>query len=74
MLGGEAKDRPAATKVSIEHLFSALDAKGIKLVAQHQVLAAAAAASYCSLGVTKDTIAIAVCEYPTHERRSPARR
>ncbi|MEO8842803.1 MAG: hypothetical protein ABI591_06560 [Kofleriaceae bacterium] len=68
MLGGEAKDRPAATKVSIEHLFSALDAKGIKLVSQHQVLAAAAAASYCSLGVTKDTVAIAVCEYPTHEQ------
>jgi hypothetical protein len=66
MLGGEAKDRPA-TKVSIEHLFSALDAKGIKVVSQHQVLAAAAAASYCSLGVTQDTIAIAVCEYKTHE-------
>jgi len=68
MLGGEARDRPAATKVSIEHLFSALDAKGIKLVSQHQVLAAAAAASYCSLGVTKDTVAIAVCEYQTHEQ------
>jgi hypothetical protein len=66
MLGGEAKDRPQ-TKVSVEHLFSALDAKGIKLVTQRQVLAAVAAASYCSLGVTKDTVAIAVCEYKTHE-------
>jgi len=45
MLGGEAKDRPQ-TKVSVEHLFSALDAKGIKLV----------------------TVAIAVCEYQTHEQ------
>jgi hypothetical protein len=67
MLGGEAKDRPATTKVTIEHLFSALDAKGIKLVTQRQVLAAVAAASYCSLGVTKDTVAIAVCEYKTHD-------
>jgi hypothetical protein len=64
-LDGEAKARPQV-KVTPEHLFSALDQKGIKLVTQHQVLAAAAAASYCSLGVTKDTIAIAVCEYPSH--------
>lgn len=63
-LDGEAKARPHV-KVTPEHLFSALDQKGIKLVNQHQVLAAAAAASYCSLGVTKDTIAIAVCEYPS---------
>jgi len=65
-LDGEAKARPQV-KVTPEHLFTALDQKGIKLVTQHQVLAAAAEASYCSLGVTKDTIAIAVCEYPTHD-------
>ena len=64
MLGSEAKDRPQV-KVTVEKLFSALDAKGIKMKAQHQVLAATAGASYCSLGVTADTIAIAVCEYPT---------
>jgi hypothetical protein len=64
MLGTEAKDRPQV-KVTVEKLFSALDAKGIKMKVQHQVLAATAGASYCSLGVTADTIAIAVCEYPT---------
>ena len=64
MLGSEAKDRPQ-TKITVEKLFSALDAKGIKMTSQHQVLAATAGASYCSLGVTADTIAIAVCEYPT---------
>ena len=66
VLGSEAKQRPSA-KVTVEHLFSALDAKGIVLVTQHQVLAATAGASYCSLGVTKDTIAIAVCEYKSHD-------
>jgi hypothetical protein len=65
-LDGEAKGRPQS-KVPVEHVFSALDQKGIKLVSQHQVLASAAAASYCWLGVTKDTIAIAVCEYDTHD-------
>ena len=54
-------------KVTVEKLFAALDAKGVKLAAQHQVLASAAAASYCQLGVTPDTVGIAVCEYPSHE-------
>jgi hypothetical protein len=65
-LDDETAHRPAV-KVTVEKLFSALDAKGIKLAAQHQVLASAAAASYCQLGVTPDTIGIAVCEYPSHE-------
>jgi hypothetical protein len=65
-LDDETAHRPAV-KVTVEKLFSALDAKGIKLAAQHQVLATAAAASYCQLGVTPDTIGIAVCEYPSHE-------
>jgi hypothetical protein len=65
-LDDETAHRPAV-KVTVEKLFAALDAKGVKLAAQHQVLAAAAAASYCQLGVTPDTIGIAVCEYPSHE-------
>jgi hypothetical protein len=65
-LDDETAHRPAV-KVTVEKLFSALDAKGIKLAAQHQVLASAAAAAYCQLGVTPDTIGIAVCEYPSHE-------
>jgi hypothetical protein len=65
-LDDESAHRPGV-KVTVEKLFSALDAKGIKLATQHQVLASAAAASYCQLGVTPDTIAIAVCEYPSHD-------
>lgn len=62
----ETGHRPA-TKVPVERVFSALEDKGIALTTKHQVLASAASASYCSLGVTADTIAIAVCEYPSHE-------
>jgi hypothetical protein len=65
-LDDETAHRPA-TKVPVERVFSALKEKGVTLTAQHQVLASAAAASYCSLGVTADTIAIAVCEYPSHD-------
>lgn len=65
-LDDESAHRPTV-KVTVEKLFAALQAKGIKLAAQHQVLATAAAASYCQLGITPDTIGIAVCEYPSHE-------
>lgn len=65
-LDDESAHRPAV-KVTVEKLFAALKAKGIALAAQHQVLASAAAAAYCQLGVTPDTIGIAVCEYPSHE-------
>jgi hypothetical protein len=65
-LDDESAHRPGV-KVTVEKLFAALDAKGVKLAAQHQVLASAAAASYCQLGVTPDTVGIAVCEYPSHE-------
>jgi len=65
-LDDESSHRPAV-KVPVEKLFAALKDKGITLSAQHQVLATAAAASYCQLGVTPDTIGIAVCEYPSHE-------
>ncbi|MEP6862465.1 MAG: hypothetical protein ABJE66_17720, partial [Deltaproteobacteria bacterium] len=60
-LDDESAHRPGV-KVTVEKLFAALDAKGVKLAAQHQVLASAAAASYCQLGVTPDTVGIAVCE------------
>jgi hypothetical protein len=52
-------------KVPAEKLFAALAQQGITLASHHQVLATAAAATYCDLGVTSETIAIAVCEYTT---------
>lgn len=61
-LSDESKHRPAV-KVPAEKVFAALSHDGIALANHHQVLAAAAAARYCDLGVTKETIAIAVCEY-----------
>ena len=64
-LGAEGQHRPAVA-VTPEKLFTALAGKGVKLQTQHQVLASVAAASYCALGVTTDSVAIAVCEYPTH--------
>lgn len=64
VLSSEAKHRPTV-KVPAEKLFDALAKQGIALATHHQVLATTANASYCDLGVTKDTIAIAVCEYPS---------
>jgi hypothetical protein len=64
-LDTEAKHRPLV-KVPAEKLFAALAKQGITLASHHQVLATTANASYCDLGVTKDTVAIAVCEYPSH--------
>ena len=66
-LDDESAHRPGVKVTVVEKLFSAIEAKGIKLAAQHQVLASAAAASYCQLGVTPETIAIAACEYPSHD-------
>jgi hypothetical protein len=63
-LAAEKQARPAV-KVPAEKLFDALAAHGIALASHHQVLATTAAATYCDLGVTKDTVAIAVCEYAT---------
>jgi len=63
-LSSEARHRPVV-KVPAEKLFGALAEHGITLASHHQVLATTANASYCDLGVTKDTVAIAVCEYPS---------
>jgi hypothetical protein len=65
-LAAEKEHRPNVA-VPAEKLFAALAAHGISLASHHQVLATTAAASYCDLGVTKDTVAIAVCEYATPE-------
>ena len=64
VLSNEARHRPAV-KVPAEKLFDALGKQGIALATHHQVLATTANAAYCDLGVTKDTLAIAVCEYPS---------
>ncbi|HEX4454620.1 MAG TPA: hypothetical protein VH143_27355 [Kofleriaceae bacterium] len=66
MLSNETSHR-AAVKVPVEKVFDSLAQSGIELTTKHQVLARTAAASYCMLGVTKDTVAIAVCEYPSHD-------
>jgi hypothetical protein len=66
VLGGESAHRPQVA-VTAERVFAALTDHGVALASQHQVLASVAAASYCALGVTGDAIAIAVCEYPSHD-------
>ncbi len=62
----EAAQRPAV-KVSADKLFDALAARGIELTSKKQVLAATAQASYCALGVTRESIAVAVCEYASQD-------
>jgi len=66
VMASESSHRPAV-KVPAEKLFDTLASQGIEIASKHQVLATVAAASYCMLGVTKDTVAIAVCEYPSHD-------
>lgn len=63
-LHDESHQRPAV-KVKVEALFDALAANGITLTTTRQVLAATAAADYCALGVTAESVAVAVCEYKT---------
>jgi hypothetical protein len=58
----ESAQRPQV-KVTAEAVFAAVTGAGITLASTKQVLAATAQASYCALGVTHDSIAIAVCEY-----------
>jgi len=60
----ESARRPPVD-VTADEVFAALTARGIALASTKQVLAATAAASYCALGVTDDSIAVAVCEYAT---------
>jgi hypothetical protein len=66
MMSTESTKR-AAVKVPVEKLFDSLAQHGVAVANQHQVLARTAGASYCMLGVTEDTVAIAACEYPTHD-------
>ncbi|HEY5921816.1 MAG TPA: hypothetical protein VIV11_09115 [Kofleriaceae bacterium] len=58
----ESSARPRV-EVTAEALFDALADRGIVIARRQQVLAATAQAAYCALGVTDDSIAIAVCEY-----------
>jgi hypothetical protein len=62
----ESAQRPPV-RVSADTLFDALAAHGISLASKKQVLAATAQASYCALGVTRESVAIAVCEYATQD-------
>jgi phenylpyruvate tautomerase PptA (4-oxalocrotonate tautomerase family) len=62
----EAASRPAVS-VTAEELFDALAARGIELQSKKQVLAATAQASYCALGVTRESVAIAICEYASQD-------
>lgn len=69
----EAARRPHV-EVPAERLFHALADRGISLASEKQVLAATAAAAYCALGVTPETVAIAVCEYPSREAAAAGKR
>lgn len=66
LMTDESAHRPTV-KVPIEKLFDALAQHGVELASKHQVLARTAGAAYCMLGVTRDTVAIAACEYPSHD-------
>lgn len=62
----EAAQRPQV-KVTADAVFDALAARGVSLASKKQVLAATAQASYCALGVTAESVAIAVCEYASQD-------
>src|SRR5688500_6098041 len=62
----ESAQRPRV-EVTADELFAAVTKRGITLTSTKQVLAATAQASYCALGVTKENIALAVCEYETRD-------
>jgi len=69
----ESAKRPRV-KVTAEAVFDAVTHHGITLTSTKQVLAATAAASYCALGVTEDSMAIAVCEYVSPESARAGKR
>lgn len=69
----EAAQRPQV-KVNAEAVFDAVTKRGIALISTKQVLAATAAASYCALGVTEDSMAIAVCEYASKDAARAGKR
>ena len=69
----ESSQRPHV-KITAEAVFDALTKDGITLASTKQVLAATAAASYCALGVTDDSIAIAVCEYASADAARAGKR
>lgn len=64
VMNREARSRPAV-RVTADHVFAALTSAGVEIRNQKQVLATTANAAYCALGVTGDSIAVAVCEYPS---------
>jgi hypothetical protein len=69
----ESSQRPHV-KVTAEAVFDALTKRGIALASTKQVLAATAAASYCALGVTDDSVAIAICEYTSADAARAGKR
>jgi hypothetical protein len=62
-LQSEAAKRPAVV-LTVEKAFDALAGAGVAPERRKQYLAATANASYCAGGVTREGIAVAVCEYP----------
>src|SRR5262245_58340465 len=73
VLSREASARPHV-KVTADQVFASLAAHGIALASEKQVLATTAQAAYCALGVTSESVAIAVCEYPTAEAARAGKR
>lgn len=66
LLSDEQAHRPAV-KVPVEKIFDSLTQRGVAIATKHQVLGRTAGAAYCMLGVTDANIAIAACEYPSHQ-------
>lgn len=69
----ESAHRPRVD-VPAERVFRALADRGVAFASEKQVLATTAHASYCALGVTAETVAIAVCEYPSPEAAAAGKR
>jgi hypothetical protein len=66
----QAQTAPVTTDVPGSQNLAPLKTLGVRLAAEKQARPAVkvpASAQYCDLGVTKDTVAIAVCEYATPE-------
>lgn len=62
----ESSHRPSS-EVTAERVLDALEHAQLPVPSRRQYLGASLRASYCTGGVTRDGLAIAVCEYPDAE-------
>jgi hypothetical protein len=61
-LAWEAQNRPALD-VTAERVFDALERAGVSVLTKRQYVGITMGASYCAGGMTRDDVAISVCEY-----------